>query len=262
MKRFLPLLLPAVCLLSGCAQKVAPGIEPAPAQSFLGRRHQQFLPAEQADLAVVFVGGFTEQVMTRVRGLYETMPPLPAPGRQLRAFYAWDSGTGCLPAHSTWRLQKDLRAFMRINPRADIVLIGHSYGGSAVMDALRHVADEPFQGRVLVVTLDPVSRRARSHPRERAPQVNAWVNVYVAPYCAVTDAVAWVGGPWRHCEQADANLVFPGYKKDAKGRWYKHIYPAPLFMEKPPGSTMGAYDLLKETALQMRLGDPALTRKP
>ena len=62
MSRRLALALAAACLLADCVQNTVPGIEPAPATSFFGRRRQAFLPAEQADMAVVFVGGLTPTV--------------------------------------------------------------------------------------------------------------------------------------------------------------------------------------------------------
>ncbi len=118
-------------------------------------------------MAVVFVGGFTESTMVHFRSSYETMPPLPCRGRQRRAFYGREGGNGNLLFHSTERLQRDLRTFMRRNPRANIVLPGHSYGGSAVMDALRHLNDVTEHGRIIVVTPDPVSRFKASATRAR-----------------------------------------------------------------------------------------------
>lgn len=236
--------LAAACLLSDCAQQAVPGIEPAPATSFFGRRHQAFLPAEEADMAVIFVGGFIEQALTHFRAAYETMPLLPCKGRQLRAFYAWDGGTGNLLFHSTWRLQRDLRAFMLRNPKADVVLLGHSYGGSAVMDALRHIQDVREHGRIIVVTLDPVSRRRRSEPRTRAPQTDVWINAYCAPYCTPADVVPMVGGAWRHCPQADYNVVYPGTERCSHRHRFQHRFPRPLLMEQSPLHHTSPYELL------------------
>lgn len=248
--------LAAACLLSDCAQQAVPGIEPAPATSFFGRRHQAFLPSEQADMAVVFVGGFSEQVLTHFRSTYETMPLLPCGGRQLRAFYAWDGGTGNLFFHSTWRLQRDLRAFMQRNPHADIVLLGHSYGGSAVMDALRHLDDVKEHGRIIVVTLDPVSRRGRSEPRTRAPQVDVWINAYCDPYRAADDVVPLIGGTWRNCPQADSNIAYPGTARSEDGERFQHRFPKPLLMEDSPLHHKSAYKELCERCRELRTGYP------
>lgn len=255
MKSRLCLLLAAACLLTDCAQPTVPGIEPEPATDFIGRRRQAFLPAEPADMAVVFVGGFSEQVLTHFRATYETMPLLPCGGRQLRAFYAWDGGTGNLLFHSTWRLQRDLRAFMQRNPKADIVLIGHSYGGSAVMDALRHIQDVKEHGRIIAVTLDPVSRRERSEPRVRAPQVDVWINAYCDPYRTAADVVPMVGGAWRNCPQADENIVYPGTERCARNRRFQHRFPKPLLMEKSPLSEKSPYELLCERCRELRMGE-------
>lgn len=238
------LLLSAVAslMLTSCAtQKVAPGIEPEPQTGFFARRSQMRLPAESADVAVIFVGGFAEQVLTHLRAVYESMSPLPGEGRQLRACYAWDGGRGCLLAHSTKLLQNDLLAFLRLNPQADIVLIGHSYGGSAIMDVLRHLGKDVPRGRTIVLTLDPVSARKRSHPRERAEGVDYWINVYCEPYRHGKDIFAAIGGPWRECPQADVNLRFSGDERDAKGRRYQHSRPDSLLMERPKGRLLSAY---------------------
>ena len=243
--RLFILLSLSLLLMPSCQQQktnAVPGIDPAPAEGFIGRRRQQPLPQERADLAVIFVGGFTEQVLLHFRKAYESMPLLPCSGRQVRAYYAWDSGTGNLLFHSTWKLQRDLAAFCRINPTADIVLIGHSYGGSAIMDALRHLK-EPH-GRIIVATIDPVSRRTRSQPKQRPACVDYWINAYCYPYRNIRDGFARMGGPWRHCEQADFNLNFPGTQRDTDGDRYAHVYPEPMLLESNPNTGKSVYELL------------------
>lgn len=261
MRRIRTFLLTALAglTLCDCSQSAAvPGLEPEPLTGFIGRRKQLPLPAEKADVAVVFVGGFTEQVLLHFRQVYEQTPLLPCKGRQLRAYYAWDSGTGNLLFHSTWKLQRDLRAFLRVNPGADVVLLGHSYGGSAIMDALRQLDDVPHTGKVLVVTIDPVSRRERSKPRDRAPMVDFWVNSYCSAYCNVRDVAAWIGGPWRHCPQADVNLAFSGTERDAEGSRYAHVYPEPMLMEVAPGAEKSAYQELLEACKRLEIGKKEL----
>lgn len=252
-----PLLcLASVVLLASCVQPEPPvaGLEPEPLSGFVGRRKQLPLPAQKADVAVVFVGGFTEQVLLHFREVYEQMPPLPCKGRQLRAYYAWDSGTGNLLVHSTWKLQRDLRSFLSLNPAADVVLLGHSYGGSAIMDALRQLDDVPHSGQVLVVTLDPVSRRERSKPRERAPMVDFWVNAYCRPYRNVRDVVAWLGGPWGCCPQADANVAYSGEQRDAEGGRFAHVYPEPMLMTPPPGGGKSPHEVLLDACRRLKIG--------
>lgn len=255
MKRLLVSCLGAV-VLAGCSQpQMTEGIEPTPLTGVVGRRKQLPLPAEKADVAVIFVGGFTEQVLLHFREVYEKTPLLPCKGRQLRAYYAWDSGTGNLLFHSTWKLQRDLRAFLAVNPQADVVLLGHSYGGSAIMDALRQLEDVPHTGKVLVVTLDPVSRRERSKPRERAAMVDYWVNSYCSPYRNVRDVAAWMGGPWGECPQADANVAYSGRDRDADGRRFAHVYPEPLFREAPAEGVATPYDLLLAACERLNVGE-------
>ncbi|MBO5683874.1 MAG: alpha/beta hydrolase [Akkermansia sp.] len=254
MKRFLLCSLCAAVLASCSQPQFAEGIEPTPRTGIVGRRKQLPLPAEKADVAVIFVGGFTEQVLLHFREVYEQTPLLPCKGRQLRAYYAWDSGTGNLLFHSTWKLQRDLRAFLAVNPQADVVLLGHSYGGSAIMDALRQIEDVPHTGKVLVVTLDPVSRRERSKPRERAAMVDYWVNAYCSPYRNVRDVAAWVGGPWGECPQADANVAFSGKERDEDGRRYAHVYPEPMFRETPEEGGKSPYELLLDACERLNIG--------
>lgn len=248
------------CMLGSCVQQpvpVSPGIDPAPRTGPLERRTQEPLPARKADVAFIFVGGFAEPVLLQFREVYEQLPPLPCEGTQLRAYYAWESGTGNLLFHSTWKLQRDLRAFLALNPAADVVLVGHSYGGSAIMDALRGVADAPHTGKVLVLTVDPVSRRERSKPRERAPQVDFWVNSYCSPYRNVRDVAAKIGGPWRECPQADVNLHFSALQRDAEGRRYAHVYPRPLLVEAPGGQEKSAFQHLLDACHKLRIGKRA-----
>ena len=250
------LALGAVLMLDSCTSQpqFVDGIEPEPRTGFIGRRKQLPLPAEKADVAMIFVGGFSEQVLLQFREVYEQTPLIPCKGRQLRAYYAWDSGTGNLFFHSTWKLQRDLRNFLAVNPQADVVLIGHSYGGSAIMDALRHIQDVHHTGKVLVATIDPVSRRERSKPRERAPQVDYWVTAYCDPYSNVRDLAAWSGGPWRFCPQADDNLHFSGKERDEDGDRFAHVYPEPMLTEAPPGQDKSTLDLLMEACKRLEIG--------
>lgn len=240
--------------LSACQQQPPPpeGIYPVPDTSFIGRRLQQRLTTEQADVAVIFIGGFSEQVLTHLRRVYECMPPLPTQGKQVRSFYAWDGGRGCLFFHSTSLIQRDIRAFLQANPGADLVFVGHSYGGSAVMDVLRHL-DTPH-GRTVVVTLDAVSCRERSHPRERAEGVDYWVNVYCQPYRHFKDLAAAVGGPWRECPQADLNIVFSGQERDRADRRYQHAQPLPLFEDRAPGQMYSAYEHMVSACNRLHVG--------
>ncbi len=245
---------------TGCQEQLppAPGIYPTPDMSFIGRRTQVRLSTEQADVAFIFIGGFSEQVLTHLRSLYEELPPLPSKGKQVRAFYAWDGGRGCLVYHNTRLIQNDLRKFLKANPKADLVFVGHSYGGSAIMDVLRHV--DKRQGRTMVVTLDAVSCRERSHPRERAADVDYWVNVYCSPYRHFKDLAASIGGPWRYCEQADVNICFSGKMRDSQARRYQHAQPQPLFVEKAPGQSLSASELLIQACRRHDIGNPQKTR--
>ncbi len=257
--RRLSLVLPLLLALSACQQQsliIAPGIEPTPAEGFIGRRSQEPLRADQADGAVVFIGGFAEKVAARFRRLYESTPPFPAEGRQLRAHYCWDGGRGNVLFHSTARIRRDLEAFFALNPQADLVIVGHSYGGSASMDVVRHLKGP--HGRIIVATVDPVSRRERSMPGERPEAVDFWVNSYCSDYEDWKDSVAWVGGAWRHCAQADVNIPFSGKERDRTGKRYQHAYPLQLFEDRSPATNTSAYEELAAAAIRSTHGAPAV----
>ncbi len=247
----------AALLCAACSQQqqvVAPGIYPEPETGFFDRRAQVRLPQEQADVAFIFIGGFAEQVLTHLRSVYESTPVLPVGGKQVRAFYAWDGGRGCLPFHSTRLIQRDLNEFLKLNPGADLVFVGHSYGGSAVMDVVRHIKGN--HGKIIVVTLDAVSCRDRSYPRERAEKVDYWVNVYCHPYRHPKDLAAMVGGQWRECPAADENLCFSGKERDDKDRRYQHARPDSLFTEENPARGTSAYQLMLDACKRLKIGTP------
>lgn len=242
-----------LCNLSYVSPRVQPGIYPEPDTTFMGRRTQVRLPAEPAEVAVIFIGGFGDVLTANFRCVYESMPLVPTAGRQLRAYYAWDGAGGHLLRHDTQLAQQDIKAFLQVNPGADLVFVGHSYGGSAVMDIMRHLQGEPY-GKVVVATLDPVSCRERSHPQERAAGVLYWVNAYCAPYRSPMDAAARVGGPWRECPQADVNLCFSGKEKDTQGKRYRHSRPLSLFTDAHALGGASAQDMLLAACKRFNIG--------
>ena len=240
---------------AGCMQQqqvVAPGVYPEPDTGFFGRRLQARLPQEKADVAFIFIGGFAEQVLTHFRSVYESTPVLPVQGKQVRACYAWDGGRGCLLFHSTRLIRDDINAFLELNPGADLVFVGHSYGGSAVMDVVRQIKGE--HGKIIAVTLDAVSCRDRSRPCERAEGVDYWVNVYCRPYRHPKDVAAMVGGQWQECPQADENLCFIGEERDTKGRRYQHARPDALFTDTHPARGTSAHLLMLDACKRLNVG--------
>ncbi len=247
--------------LAACQQQeitIASGIDPVPARGFFGRRSQEPLKADQADVAVVFIGGFAEKVMARFRMLYESTPPFPVEGRQLRAHYAWDGDSGKI-IPDTERIRRDLEAFFAVNPLADLIIVGHSYGGSSSLDVVRHLKGP--HGRIIVATVDPVSRMERSYPRQRPAGIDFWVNSYCSDYEDWKDSIAVVGGAWRHCEQADKNLPFSGDMRDARGKRYQHAYPLQLFADTCPATGTSACEELAAAAKRLKLGSTSVAAR-
>lgn len=233
-----------------------PGVYPEPPKGFMGRRTQVPLRAEKADVAVIFIGGFAGRYLTRMRAVYERMPVLPVPGKQFRAFYDWDGGEGMLFLNNVNRAVNDLQNFLALNPKADIVLIGHSYGGSAVMDIMRQVTRP--HGRVIAVTIDPVSRKSRSMPRTRARGIDYWINIYCDDVRVPIDYVVKLGGVWKFCPQADENIRFLGTARDKKGDRYRHTRPEPLFFEKMADAAETPYERLLRACERYGIGNAAL----
>ena len=62
-----------------------------------------------------------------------------------------------------------------------------------------------------------------------------------------------IGGPWRHCEQADANLCFSGEQHGSDGKRYQHKRPHPLFVDATPGGQASAYEQLLHALKELNL---------
>lgn len=247
----------ALLLSSGCvySHDPDPNVYPKPPEGFFGRRTQVPLRAEKADVAVIFVGGFAGRYLTRMRAVYERMPVLPVPGKQYRAFYDWDGGDGMLFLNNVNNMVRDVQTFLAVNPKADLIFIGHSYGGSAVMDVLRQVTNP--HGRIIVVTIDPVSRKTRSLPRQRARGIDYWINIYCDDVRVPIDYVVKLGGVWKNCPQADENIRFLGTARDDKGDLYRHTRPEPLFFERMDDCPETPYERLLRACERLQIGKNA-----
>ncbi len=207
------------------------------------------LPIEKADCAVIFVGGFLDFYFGAVRRSFNDLPPLQnkaAPYKEVRAYYHWEGNEGNIFCHDTDVVTTAALQWIELNPTGTLVLIGHSYGGSAIMDVARRIPQD-FQGKLIVATLDPVSRRPRSQPRQRAPRVDYWVNAYVTKRRAFHELFIMMGGTWNTCPQADANLRFYGTTSSfVKELNHAHRYAQVLLIERDPEQHISVWESLQD----------------
>ncbi|MFI3244577.1 MAG: alpha/beta hydrolase, partial [Akkermansia sp.] len=198
---------------------------------------QSPLPIEKADCAVIFVGGFLDCFFGSVRRSFNDLPPLQNRGKdykEVRAYYHWEGNEGNIFSHNTDVATQAALKWIELNPKGTLVIIGHSYGGSASMDIARRIPKD-FAGKLLVATLDPVSRRERSQPRQRAPRVDYWVNAYVTKRRAFHELFIMMAGTWNHCPQADQNLRFYGTTNSfIKQLNHAHRYAQVLLIARDP----------------------------
>ncbi len=200
---------------------------------------QSPLRAEKSDLAVVYIGGFLSWVRGYSRLMYDVLPPICANTdlakkypNEARGFYYWEAGDGNLFSHDTKLIVNDIQAWRNVNPKSPLIIVGHSYGGSAAMDIARQLPSNQG-GAIAIATLDPVSRRGSSKPRESAESVNYWVNAYIKRRFSILEIVPCFGGPWNHCPKANVNLSFSGREADfSRKHRHRHCFPLPMFVER------------------------------
>ena len=109
--------------------------------------------------------------------------------------------------HYEGRRMRELAAFYAAKGQP-IRLIGHSWGGDAVVNAVARKVDAPID---LLITLDPVSRKGP--PRQRLANVRHWLNIYIdysrSAWFDIPNIVARIGGPWEGVACADRNIACP-----------------------------------------------------
>ncbi len=199
---------------------------------------QDPLPEEKSDMAFVFIGGFGDEESGNMRRCYDALPEaiktLPAELREqkiISGFYHWEGDEGNLLRHDTKDIQDNLNDWLKINPSSTLIIIGHSYGGSASMDVARHL-DQSIKPNLYVVTLDPVSRRPKSKPRHRSENCVYWVNSYIHARRSIDELTPVIGGAWKNCEEADVNVSFSGKTKDFTNKdKHLHARSIPLLFE-------------------------------
>lgn len=184
---------------------------------------------ERVDYAVIFIGGFVDCLLGISWRLYRDFPGFELPLKGIKGYYHWDGGHLGMLADDCLRIADDLNSLIGRCPDLHLVLIGHSYGGSAAMEVARNL-NPSRNGELIVLTLDAVSRRQSS---DRADGVDFWGNAYLSRGGGFIDVVPRIGGRWGHCESADVNLSYDGYSCDQSGNLHSHRFPIPMLMDTP-----------------------------
>lgn len=212
-------------------------VPPAAAQHVYPQRP---LECRQADVALVFIGGFGDEISGIVEHMARRLPPLAT--TENRAYYHWNGGV-TEDATKGYRVIADAVAtFRQQNPQADVVLIGHSMGAAAALKAAELLpAPAAGEGRVFLITLDPTDRVVQP---VRPPSVSWWGNGYVVQSQSGHDFIAVLGGRWNHCEQADVNIRFNGLRTDEFGYEFIHDNALSLFMSRLGSIKSSLFELL------------------
>lgn len=213
---------------------------------------QRPLDPQGKGCAYVFIGGMGDEVSGIVDHLSRFMPePVPGQGAT-RAYYRWHAGlTDDDPMAAARVIAGHISTYLETNPGADVVLMGHSLGASTALKVATLLP--PGQGRVFLVTLDPVDR---STTPKRPACVTWWGNAYVENSQSARDALYALGGRWSHCDGADVNLCFRGEDEDEAGCHYIHDNAWSFLMSR------GAATAKRGAKAPSSSGAPAGIRRP
>ncbi len=235
---FISLLLFFGCSVLVAEQPVATAV--APAQQHLSP--QRPLQAQSAELALVFIGGFGDEISGIIDYMARQLPPLAE--NEARAYYHWNGGVVEDATRGYQAIADAVSAFRAKNPGADVVLIGHSMGAATALKAAELLpASATPKGRIFLVTLDPADRVVQPI---RPASVHWWGNAYVVNSQSGHDFIAAWGGRWNHCKQADVNIRFNGLKSDEYGYEFIHDNALSLFMSRRGSVSLSLFQSLKD----------------
>lgn len=154
------------------------------------------IDAEMLRPLVLVVGGFLDQILANsyavskyypddLRDVHDVWFREHYEGRSMRRLVEWYGARG-----------------------KPVALIGHSWGGDAVTNAIARRVSVPVGE---LVTLDPVSRKGP--PCQKIPNVGHWLNIHVdykiTSLFNISNIVARIGGPWEAVPAADTNIACP-----------------------------------------------------
>lgn len=183
---------------------------------------QRPLRAAPAELAVVMIGGFGDEISGIIEQTARFMPPLAK--HEARAYYHWNGGVPADAAQGVRLIAEHVRRFQQSNPQANVVLLGHSFGASTALQVAQLLAPATqaqveSRGRILLLTIDPSDRMVQP---KRPAAVTWWGNCYVVHSQSDHDFIVEWGGRWGHCQEADVNIRFDGRRTDEYGQQFIH----------------------------------------
>ena len=203
---------------------------------------QRPLQTQSAELALVFIGGLGDEISGIIDYTAKCLPPLA--GQEARAYYHWNGGEVADATAGYRAIAEAVAAFQRHNPKADVVLIGHSMGAATALKAAELLPRRiDGDGRVFLVTLDPADRVVKP---VRPACVQWWGNAYVVNSQSGHDFIAAWGGRWNHCRQANVNICFDGLKTDEYGHEFIHDNALSLLMSRRGSVSTSLYETLRK----------------
>ncbi|WNG26723.1 hypothetical protein F0U62_23930 [Cystobacter fuscus] len=159
------------------------------------------------------------------------------------SYHGWMSET-------VWNddVAKEILELKKKDPSTYIAVVGHSYGGSAAVNAAQSLDRMKQTEQVLLlyidlmITLDPVSR-LHSCPSKRPESVRYWINIDADEgKFSMNNLIASIGGNWGDKVKALADVYFDSKLDHA---YAKSMLTTPYELD---GTTYTAWDVLLASA--------------
>lgn len=189
--------------------------------------------------ALIFIGGFGDEISGIMHHLAKELPPM-SPDAENRAYYHWHLGRADALDEGIAALARRIGEYRNLHPHAIVALIGHSMGAATALKVAN--ALPAGQGMVCLLTLDPADR---STPPIRPPSVSWWGNSHVEASQSRHDFIAAWGGRWGNCSGADLNLAYDGRRQDEAGLPYIHDHAMSLLVSRGNSKGLSLWDALR-----------------